>query len=75
MAGEHTIVVTIRLDTQQWLAYYRQPNARVQARAHDGRLIELPASLLQRFVSHAGVSGTFRLSLDAQHKLLDITKI
>jgi len=69
------IDVVIRIDAQQWLAYYRQPNTRVQARALDGRLVELQANKLQRFVSHSGVSGTFRLSLDGQNKLLDIQKI
>lgn len=74
-ARNQHIDVVIRIDAKQWLAYYRQPGTRVQARALDGRLVELQATKLQRFVSHAGISGTFRLTLDSQHKLLDIQRI
>lgn len=73
--GHQHIDVVILIDAQQWQAYYRQPNTRVQARATDGRLVELQASKLQRFVSHAGVSGTFRLTLDKHNKLLNIQQL
>lgn len=76
MSTEHQIIdVQIHIDAKKWLAFYRQPNTRVQARALDGRLVELQASKLQPFISHAGISGTFRLTLDPQHKLLNIQRI
>ncbi len=69
------IDVVIQIDAQRWLEYYRQPNVRVQVRALDGRLIELQATKLQPFVSHSGIVGTFRLTLDKKHKLLNIQRI
>ncbi len=69
------IDVVIHIDAKKWLSFYRQPNARVQSQALDGRIVELQASKLQPFVSHSGVSGRFRLTLNQDHKLLNIQKI
>jgi len=67
--------VHINIDPTKWLAYYRQPQVRVQARSTDGRIIELPASKLRPFVGHSGVNGRFRLTLDNDNKLLSIERV
>lgn len=55
-----------RLDisAEQYLPYYRGTAHRVLVRCMDGRVMEIPASLLRRFVSADGVHGHFVLSCD-----------
>lgn len=52
----------IDLSSEQYLAYYRGTARRVLVRSVDGRVMEIPASLLQKFVSHDGVHGRFVLT-------------
>ena len=55
-------------------AIYRGSARCIQARARDGRLIRFPAMSVQRFVTHAGVQGTFAISIDADCRLLSVSR-
>ena len=61
-----TLTCDIELDADVVAAIYRGSARFVQARARDGRQIRFPALALRRFVTHAGVRGTFAITIDAQ---------
>jgi hypothetical protein len=67
--------IRLKLSRAQCLAYYRGEKQSVVARAHDGRMVRFPASELRRFVTTAGVDGTFELRFDENHKLLSFTQL
>lgn len=57
------------------MEYYRGAVTSVVARATDGRLIQFPASVLQRFVTDKGVHGQFELSFDPHHRFVAIERL
>ena len=58
----------LRLTADQYLEYYRGTARHVVVRCTTGQNVQFPASLLQRFVTTDGISGTFALTCDDQLK-------
>jgi len=58
----------LRLTSDQYLEYYRGTARHVVVRCMSGQNVQFPASLLQQFVTTDGISGTFALTCDDQHK-------
>jgi len=52
------------LSPEQYLPYYKGVAGRVLVRCMDGRVMELPALLLRRFVTEDGVHGRFALTCE-----------
>lgn len=70
----NSVVVDLALSPEQYVEYYRGSARRVVARATDGRWIQFPASVLQRFVTANGIHGQFRLSFDLQNRFVAIER-
>lgn len=47
----------------------------VHVTARDGRRIQFPAQILQPFVTHVGVRGTFAIYFDDNHKYQSIKRL
>ncbi len=60
---------------EEYLRYYRGVARFVVVRSHDGRHVQVPASLLRPFVTHQGVQGEFRLVLDDVNRLVDLQRL
>ncbi len=58
----------LRISPEQYLDYYRGLIQQVVVRDRDGSTVQFPASLLQPFVTAAGVHGDFLLTCDDQNK-------
>lgn len=68
------VVVDLSISADQYVRHYRAPGAVVLARSRDGRKVQFPASILQRFVTHAGISGCFDIQFDAQGRFVSIER-
>ncbi len=68
-------IVDLEISAQAMLRYYSGYAAAVVAYTRGGRRVRFPAEVLRPFVSHAGVRGTFALSVDKNHKLQRIERI
>ena len=66
---------SIKISPEQYLAYYQRSVNNVSVVATDGRRIQFPARLLQKFVTHDGIEGTFEMEFDDQHKLIELRKL
>ncbi len=66
---------SLAISPEQYLAYYQRTVNNVSVMASDGRRIQFPANLLQKFVTHDGIQGIFEIEFDDQHKLLEIRKL
>lgn len=64
----HRYEFQLRITADQYLDYYRGAARDAVARCDDGRTIQFPAALLQRFVTHDGIHGRFALTCDQNHK-------
>lgn len=69
------VVLPIRLSVDEYLKYYRGSARNVYARDLQGRTVQFPANLLQRFVTANGVDGLFEITITAAGKLVDIQQV
>ncbi|MDO6562242.1 DUF2835 domain-containing protein [Amphritea sp. 1_MG-2023] len=70
-----SIIVDISLTTEQYLAHYRQDVKDVVARSRDGRRVRFPSSLLQPYLLHNGIQGSFRISFTETGKFSAIERL
>lgn len=69
------IVLDLFIPADEWLRIYRDGVRVVSAKARDGRRVQFPANILQPYVSHAGVTGSFVIRFDTAGRFLDIARI
>lgn len=69
------VVLPIRLSADEYLKYYRGSARNVYARDLQGRMVQFPANLLQRFVTANGIDGLFEITITAAGKLVDIQQV
>lgn len=70
-----TIIVDLHISAEEYLKRYRVYGAVVATRSRDGRRVRFPARILQRFVTHGGVEGSFEISFDAEGKFSSIQRL
>lgn len=58
----------LSFSSERYLDYYRGAVREIVARCADGQTVQFPASLLQPFVTSAGVHGDFVLTCDDTNK-------
>jgi hypothetical protein len=69
------LVIDIRISTEEYLKYYKTPSAAVSTRSRDGRSVKFPANILQPFVSHAGIEGSFIIEFSDEGKFIAVAKL
>jgi hypothetical protein len=57
----------LNISAEQYLDYYRGTIRQVVVRTHEGKTVQFPASLLQRFITKEGIHGSFALLCDQHH--------
>lgn len=55
--------------------YYMSPNAQVLVTCEGGQQIKLSASYFRPYLTHEGVIGKFKITLDKNNKITDLKKI
>ncbi len=70
-----TVIFDMRISREQFLAWYRGARRIVSVRARDGRVIHFPANILQPYVTHDGIQGSFALHFDEQNKFRSIERL
>lgn len=71
----YSVVVSLSISAEEYLKQYRHASAVVVTRCHQGKTVRFPANLLQRFVTHSGIKGTFRIQFAESGKFLGIEKV
>lgn len=69
------VIVPLNLSADEYLRYYRGAVRNVLARDLQGRVVQFPANLLQRFVTENGVDGIFEITITSAGKLVDIRRL
>ena len=69
------MVFALRISADEYLKQYRTPGAVVVTRSRDGRRVRFPANILQPFVTHSGVSGTFVIRFNDQNRFESIERL
>jgi hypothetical protein len=66
------LIVDIRITADEYQKYYRVPGTVVTTRSRDGRRVQFPANILQGFISHSGIEGSFRIQFSNDGKFQSI---
>ena len=72
---ETSYFVRLDITAAEFENYYAQNIDSVLAWSHTGQKIQFPANILQSFVSHSGIHGTFKIVIDRQSKFKEIHKV
>lgn len=70
-----SVIVDLHISADEFLRHYQGAARQVSCHSRDGRRIRFPTSILQRFVRHDGIHGTFRIDIDENNKLLEVHQI
>ena len=65
----------LHISANAYLDYYRGAVLHVVAHCADGRAVQFPASLLQRFVTPEGIHGAFVLICDEHNKCVSFQRL
>jgi hypothetical protein len=74
-AQSKTLIVDIHIPSEEYLRHYQGHVTQVSCTARDGRKVRFPSKILQKYVTHDGIRGTFAIHFDQFHKFVDIDKI
>lgn len=74
MAGE-SVIVDVVIHRDDWLRVYEGTARRVWVRARDGRSVVFPVRILQPWLEHDGVFGSFMIHYDGDGKFHSIERI
>lgn len=69
------VTIDISLPAYEYKEMYQGSVKHLVARSRDGRMIQLPLSIFQRYVTHKGVYGAFEVEFDENKKLVNIKKL
>lgn len=70
----NSVLVPLSISRKQFMKYYTGKANSITAKSMDGRRIQFPATNLRKFMTAEGISGTFRLTYDANGKLIELIK-
>jgi hypothetical protein len=65
----------IDISADAFLEYYKGRGRHVRVQDKEGRNVQLPAGVLQSFVTHDGVRGHFAVRFDSDNRLIDIKRL
>ena len=69
------IIVDLFIPADEYLALYRGAVRDVVCRSRDGLTVRFPAKILQPYVRHEGVRGSFSINFDQANKFHSIHKL
>lgn len=69
------VIFDLNVSPDEYQKWYLGAARAVHVTARDGRRIQFPAKILQPFVTHSGVRGTFAIYFDDNHKYKDIKRL
>lgn len=69
------VTIDVNLPAYKYQEMYRGSVKYLVAHSRDGRKIQLPLVVFQKFVTSKGVYGAFEIEFDENKKLVNIEKI
>jgi hypothetical protein len=69
-----TFIFSLNITADKYKAYYQGQIQAIQVQSHDGRSIRFPANAIRQFVTADGVRGEFVMQVDANNKLIGISR-
>lgn len=73
--NQQRTIFSINISSQEYLLHYQGVASQVCVTDINGKIIQFPANLLRQFVTHDGISGSFEMSFDENHRFTGINKL
>ncbi|MEA3361767.1 MAG: DUF2835 domain-containing protein [Thermodesulfobacteriota bacterium] len=62
----------LQISQQEYLQYYQGTASAVQVVTECGQKVKFPAIRLRSFLTHNGIHGRFCLTIDSNHRFIDL---
>lgn len=69
------IIVSLNIAADEYLKLYQGTARSVFTKTREGRSIRFPANILQSFVGHEGVVGSFKIEFDEDMRFKNISRL
>ena len=69
------IIIDIHITRDEWMKIYRGETNIVYAKSRDGRSIQFPANILNKYTTHNGIAGSFVINVNDEGKFQSIIKL
>jgi hypothetical protein len=69
------IIVSLNIGPDEYLKLYQGVARSVFTQTREGRSIRFPANILQPFVGHEGVVGSFKIEFDKENRFKSISRL
>ena len=66
---------SISISRDEYLKYYAGRASIVRTQTAEGLIIDFPANNLTPWITLSGINGTFRITMNEDHKLVDIKQL
>jgi len=70
-----SLVVDILISAEEYLKWYGGAATQVYTQSRDGRSVSFPAKILQKYVGHDGIRGSFLITFDENMRFQRIERI
>ena len=70
-----SLTVDISISAEEYLQHYQGSVKFVSCTSRDGKRVRFPTGILQPFVGHDGISGSFVIYFDKEHKFERIERL
>lgn len=65
----------LHITPEQYQAYYQGAAKNIVVKTEDGRNLQFPANAMQKFITHDGIHGRFKIAFDKNNKLLGVSRL
>ena len=69
------LLVSLSISADEFIRLYQGTAKVVNTLSEDGRRVQFPASILQRYVTRSGIAGRFMIEFDENNRFSSIHKI
>jgi len=73
--NEDFLIVDISIDKDELVKLYDGRARFIHATARDGRSVRFPANIMNKFILHDGIQGSFKVTFDSDHKFKNVIRL
>lgn len=70
-----SLIIDIYISAEEYLKWYGGQATAVYTHSRDGRSVSFPAKILQKFVGHDGIKGSFVITFDENNRFQKIERL
>ena len=70
-----SLIIDLKISAEEYVKQYQFPGAVVVTQSRDFRRVQFPANILQKFITHGGLAGSFLIQFDNAGKFKGIERV